>query len=87
MGKLLRGIVLVFLWSGYGYAQPVNPGEDKVFRPAEVSWIFLTMAPADKAFFQDPANAASEVYKPATLRFKNSQMDTTIRRKGRESGF
>jgi spore coat protein H len=78
MRKLLQGIILVFLWSGTGYAQPVNPGEDKVFRPAEVTWIFLTMAPADKAFLQDPANAASEDYKPANLRFKNSQMDTTL---------
>ncbi len=77
MRGILLGIIL-FLCACYGYAQPVNPSEDKVFRPGEVTSIYMTMAPADKAFFQDPANASSEVYKSTTLRFKNSQMDTTL---------
>lgn len=59
-------------------AQVVNPGVDKVYRPDEVTWIYLAMDPAHKAFLQDPANAFSETYFPATLRLKNSQMDTTL---------
>lgn len=59
-------------------AQVVNPGPDKVFRPDEVMWIYLDMNPAHKAFLQDPANAFSETYFPATIRLKNSQMDTTL---------
>lgn len=78
---MLRRIpLLIFLWLLLvgGYAQVANPGVDKIFRPEEVAWIFLTMDPADKAFLQDPANALSEEYKPAVIRFKNSQMDTTL---------
>src|SRR5262245_2986361 len=76
--KFRPAILLFLLWSGYSHAQLVNPGEDKVFRPDEISWVFLTMAPADKAFLQNPDNATSEEYKPATMRFKNSQMDTIL---------
>ncbi len=61
-----------------GQSQSVNPPSDKIFRPDEVTWIFLTMAPADKAFLQDPANALSEEFKPAIIRFKNTLMDTTL---------
>lgn len=59
-------------------AQVVNPGVDKIFRPEEVMWIFVTMDPAHKAFLQDPANAWSETYFPATIRLKNTQMDTVL---------
>lgn len=60
------------------YGQAVNPPADEVYRPDELTWIFLTMDPADKAFLEDPANALSEDYKPATIRFKNSLMDTVL---------
>ncbi|MBL7849825.1 MAG: CotH kinase family protein [Cyclobacteriaceae bacterium] len=59
-------------------AQVVNPGADAVFRPDEVMWVFLEMDPAHKSFLQDPANALSETYFPATIRLKNTQMDTTL---------
>jgi len=75
-----RSILLflfVFLLRGT-YGQSVNPQPDEVFRPDELTWIFLTMDPADKAFLEDPANALSEDYKPATIRFKNSLMDTFL---------
>ncbi len=58
--------------------QHINPGIDKVYRPAELAIIYLTLAPSDKAFLQDPANALSEVYVQAAFRMKNSQMDTTL---------
>lgn len=73
---ILGASLLLLVWQSP--AQAVNPGVDKIFRPDEVAGVFLTMAPADKAFLQDPANALSETYFPATFRMKNSQMDTTL---------
>lgn len=61
-----------------GRSQPLNPPADEIYRPDELTWIFLTMDPADKAFLQDPANALSEEYKPAVFHFKNTVMDTTL---------
>lgn len=75
-GAIRSAVLLLLVLEASG--QAVNPGVDKIFRPEELAWIFLTMAPADKAFLQDPANALSETYFPATFRMKNSQMDTTL---------
>lgn len=69
---------LAWLLALQGLAQSVNPPADEIFRPEELTWIFLTMDPADKAFLQDPANALSEEYKSAVFRMKNSLMDTLL---------
>lgn len=79
MMQLSRTLILflvVFFRAAHG--QVVNPPADDVFQPNELAWIFLTMDPADKAFLEDPANALSDDYKPAAIRFKNSLMDTVL---------
>ncbi len=76
--RVARDIAILLLLAVEATAQVTNPGVDKVYRPDELTWIFLTMDPAHKAFLQDPANAQSETYFPASFRMKNTQMDTTL---------
>lgn len=72
------GVWVALVLALQGLAQSINPPADDIFRPQELTWIFLTMDPADKAFLQDPANALSEEYKSAVFRLKNSLMDTLL---------
>lgn len=75
--RSLCASVLLLLAFGAA-AQNPNPGVDDIFRPDELAVVYLTMAPADLAFLQDPANAESDEYKRATFRMVNSLMDTTL---------
>ena len=76
--KILTGLLLLLVFVFQSAGQALNPAPDKIYRPDELTWVFLTMSPADKAFLQDPANVLSEVYVQAVFRMKNSQMDTIL---------
>ncbi len=70
--------VILFFIVFAAWAQNINPGVDKVFRPHELATIELSLDPAHKAFLLNPDNAESEEYFPATFKMVNSQMDTVL---------
>jgi len=71
-------LLIIFLLGIKSYAQNVNPGDDIIYNPQEVAVIEITMPASDKTFLLADENIYSEEYLPATFRFKNSSIDTTL---------
>lgn len=69
--------ILLLLSFGNLFAQ-INPGEDRLFREAEITEIRLTMTAADKTFLHDPENLHSNTYVTTEVVIQNSELDTAV---------
>ena len=56
----------------------INPTSDPIFREDEIAEVYLIMSIEDKSFLLADENIWSDIYLPATFRFKNNAMDTTL---------
>ncbi|NQU87971.1 MAG: CotH kinase family protein, partial [Mariniphaga sp.] len=71
-------IIALLLPSYFLQAQNINPGTDTIYNNQEVAVIEITMNAADKTFLLANENAHSEEYLHASVRFKNSLVDSLL---------
>jgi spore coat protein CotH len=76
--KYFISYIILFYFPFWLFAQNINPGPDKIYRPNEIATIRMTMDEADKQALIFPDDPEANIYYNASVRFTNSAVDSTV---------